>query len=169
MGGREGRWGGGGAGACLTSINLHVSRGPSHLNYRKELNLCLLMKVKDLEVRDSSRVVSSYAALWSTFCLFTQVYKWVPATQFPGGRTPYNGLYGEAPPERGTFTCQASGIRIWNIRKGREICHLGLWKGLKGLTDEFRGFIKSRKRSICVIDSYLKDRASTTAKRGAKF
>ena len=102
MGGGEGRWGGG-AGACLTSINLHVSRGPSHLNYRKELNLCLLMKVKDLEVRDSSRVVSSYEALWSTFCLFTQVYKWVPATQFPGGRTPYNGLYGEAPPERGTL------------------------------------------------------------------
>ena len=29
---------------------------------------------------------------------------------------------GEAPPER-------------------EICHLGLWKGLKGLTDKFYGFI----------------------------
>ena len=61
------------------------------------------MKVKDLEVRDSSRVVSSDKAHCSTFCLFTQVYKWVPATQFPRGRTPYNGLYWEAPPERGTF------------------------------------------------------------------
>ena len=32
--------------------------------------------------------------------------------------------------------------------KGREIGHLGLLKGPKGLTDEFYGFIKSRKRSI---------------------
>ena len=24
-------------------------------------------------------------------------------SNFPGGGTPYNGLYGEAPPERGTF------------------------------------------------------------------
>ena len=39
-----------------------------------------------------------------------------------GGGNPYNGLYGEVPPERG----QASGI--W---KGSEICHLGLWKGPK--------------------------------------
>ena len=68
-----------------------------------ELNLCLLMKIKDLEIRDSSRVVSLDNALCSTFSLFIQVYKRVPATQFPGGRTPYNGLYGEAPPERGIF------------------------------------------------------------------
>ena len=61
------------------------------------------MKIKDVEVRDSSRVVSSDKALCSTFSLLAQVYKWVPATQVPGGRTPYNGLYGEAPPERGTF------------------------------------------------------------------
>ena len=43
-----------------------------------------------------------------------------------------------------------------SIEKGREICHLGLWKGRKGLTGEFYGLIKSRKRSIFVIDSYLK-------------
>ena len=61
------------------------------------------MKIKDLEIRDSSRVVSLDNALCSTFSLFIQVYKRVPATQFPGGRTPYNGLYGEAPPERGTL------------------------------------------------------------------
>ena len=30
---------------------------------------------------------------------------------------------------------------------------------VKGLTDDFYGFIKSRKRSIFVIDSYLKDMA----------
>ena len=33
----------------------------------------------------------------------------------------------------------------------------GSVSGPKGLTNEFYGFIKSRKRSICVIDSYLKD------------
>ena len=41
---------------------------------------------------------------------------------------------------------------------GREICHLSLWKGPEGLTDDFYGFIKSRKRFIFVIDSYLKFR-----------
>ena len=51
---------------------------------------------------------------------------------------------------------------------GREISQLGLCKGPKHeLTDEFYGFIKSRKRSIFVIDSYLKDSAFT--KRDAKF
>ena len=51
---------------------------------------------------------------------------------------------------------------------GREISQLGLCKGPKHeLTDEFYGFIKWRKRSIFVIDSYLKDSAFT--KRGAKF
>ena len=49
-----------------------------------ELNLCLLMKIKDLEVRDSSRVVSSDKALCTTFSLFIQVYKGVAATQLPG-------------------------------------------------------------------------------------
>ena len=38
-----------------------------------------------------------------------------------------------------------------------------------GLTDEFYGFIKSRKRSIFVIDSHLKDSAFTAVKRDAKF
>ena len=42
-------------------------------------------------------------------------------------------------------------------------------KGPKGLTDEFYGFIKSRKRSIFVIDSYLKDSEFTAVKRDAKF
>ena len=90
-------------------INLYVSRGPNHLNHKwsiKELNLCLLMKIKDLEVRGSSRVVSLDKVLCSTFSLLAHVYKWVPATQLPrggGGGIPYNGLYGEAPPERGTF------------------------------------------------------------------
>ena len=39
----------------------------------------------------------------------------------------------------------------------------------KGLTDEFYSFIKSKKRSIFVIDSYLKDSAFTAVKRDTKF
>ena len=40
------------------------------------------------------------------------------------------------------------GFTRWSIREGMEFCHLGLWKNRKGLTDEFYGFIKPRKRSI---------------------
>ena len=36
----------------------------------------------------------------------------------------------------------------------------------KGLTEECYGFMKSRKRSIFVIDSYLNDSAFTTVKLG---
>ena len=42
-------------------------------------------------------------------------------------------------------------------------------KGPEGLTDEFYGFIKWRKRSIFVIDSYLNDSAFTAVKRVEKF
>ena len=44
-------------------------------------------------------------------------------------------------------------------------------KGPKGLTDEFYGFVKSRKRYVFVIDSYLKDQDSvfTAVKRVANF
>ena len=44
-------------------------------------------------------------------------------------------------------------------------------KGPKGLTDEFYGFVKSRKRYVFVIDSYLKDQDSvfsTAVKRVAQ-
>ena len=43
---------------------------------------CFLIKIKDLEVRCLSRVVSLDKALWSTLSLVTQVYKWVPAAIF---------------------------------------------------------------------------------------
>ena len=46
---------------------------------------------------------------------------------------------------------------------------MGLLKDPKGLTDEFYGFNKLRKRSIFVIDSYLKDSAFIALKRDAKF
>ena len=38
-----------------------------------------------------------------------------------------------------------------------------------GLTDQFYGFIKSRKRSIFVINSQSNDSALTAVKRNAKF
>ena len=94
--------------------------------------------------------------------------------RYPGGRYtlwwPIRG--GTA---RKEFLFQAS--RIWKCRdftswsmwKGREICHLSLWKGPKGLTDKFYGFINSRKRSIFVTDSHLKDYAFTAVKKDAKF
>ena len=39
----------------------------------------------------------------------------------------------------------------------------------KGLTDEFYSFIKSKKRSIFVINSDLKDSVFTAVKRDTKF
>ena len=49
------------------------------------------------------------------------------------------------------------------------MCHLSLWKGPKGVIDEFYGFITSRKRFTFAIDSYLKDSAITAVKTDAKF
>ena len=62
-----------------------------------------IMKIKDLEVRGSSRVVFLDKALWSTLSLFSQVYKWVPATQLPGGEFPIMAYTGRSPTERGTL------------------------------------------------------------------
>ena len=42
-------------------------------------------------------------------------------------------------------------------------------KGPKGLTEDFYGFLKSRKRSITVIDSYVKDSGFKEVKRDAKI
>ena len=53
------------------------------------------------------------------------------------GDNPYDGLYGEAPPERGTS------FRIPVYER------VGIWP------DEFYGFRKSRKRYIVVTDSYF--------------
>ena len=62
----------------------------------------------------------------------------------------------------------------WSIlKKGREICHLGLWKGPKSanrwiLWLIILWLIKSRKCSIFVTDSYWKDSAFIAVKRDAK-
>ena len=53
--------------------------------------------------------------------------------------------------------------------KGWGNLSFGSVKGPKGLTDEFYGFIKSRERSIFVVDSYLKDSAFAAVKRDVKF
>ena len=52
-------------------------------------------------------------------------------------------------------------VAISSPVKGEEICHLGLWKGPKGLTDECYGFYG--------FDSYLKDSEFTAVKRNPKF
>ena len=46
---------------------------------------------------------------------------------------------------------------------------MALWKGPKGRTNEFYGFIKSGKPSIFAIDSYLNDNVFTAVKSDAKF
>ena len=85
-----------------------------------------------------------------------------------GGCTPYIGLYGEAPPERGTFfrlqVYERVGISLAKVyeRVGKSV------KEPTGLTDECYGFIKSRKRSICVIDSFLEDSSFAPVKKGYK-
>ena len=73
---------------------------------------------------------------------------------------------GEAPSERGGGLFQSSvmyelgrDFTRLSIRKGREICHLCLPYG----------FVKLRKRSIFVIDSYLNGSVFTALKRDAKF
>ena len=53
--------------------------------------------------------------------------------------------------------------------KGKGNLSFGSVRGPKGLTDEFYGLKKSRKRVIFVTDSYLKDSAFTAVKRDAKF
>ena len=71
-----------------------------------------------------------------------------------GGGTPYNGLYGEVPPERSTFfwlqLYERVGILLVEVyERGGNMLFWSV-KGPQGLTDEFFGFVKSRKRSIVV-------------------
>ena len=93
--------------------------------------------------------------------------------KLPEGGTPYNGLYGEAPPERGTFfrlqVYERVGIFLVEVYERVGNLSFGSVKGPKGLTDGFYGFIKSRKRSIFVIDSHSNDSTFAAIKRNAKF
>ena len=94
----------------------------------------------------------------------------------PPGGTPYNALYGEAPPERGIFfkrqVYERVGIllvKVYEIGRKSVIWVCERVQSPAGLTDQFYGFIKLRKRSIFVTDSYLNDSAFTGVKRDAKF
>ena len=89
-----------------------------------------------------------------------------------GGGTPHNGPYGEAPPERVTFfwpqVYERVGILLVEVheRVGKSV----IWVCERAQrANRFYGCIKSRKRSIFVINSYLNDSAYTADKRVAKF
>ena len=64
---------------------------------------------------------------------------------------------------------KGSGSYSLKYMKGWGNLSSGSVKGPKGLIDEFFGFIKSRKRSIYMIDSYLNDSTFTAVKRDVKF
>ena len=67
----------------------------------------------------------------------------------PGGVLPIMAYMGRLCPKGVPFSgFRGRDFTSWNIQKSREICHLGLWQGSKGLADEFYGFTKSRKCSI---------------------
>ena len=90
------------------------------------------------------------------------VYGWsgngtTPLKARGGGVAAYNGLYGEAPPERGTFIrlqVYERGVislvdkSLW---KGRDVCHFWQLKGPKGIADAIYGCEKTRKRFGFVI------------------
>ena len=89
-----------------------------------------------------------------------------------GGGTPHNGPYGEAPPERVTFfwpqVYERVGILLVEVyeRVGKSV----IWVCERAQrANRFYGCIKSRKRSIFVINSYLNDSAYTADKRVTKF
>jgi len=72
---------------------------------------------------------------------------------------------------KGVFFSGLRYMKGWGFHWLKYIKGLGSlsFGSVKGLTDKFYGFIKSRKRSIFVINSYLKDGAFTAVKRDAKF
>ena len=90
------------------------------------------------------------------------------------GRTSYDGLYGEAPPERGIFfklqVYERVEILLVEVYKwvGKSV----IWvceRAQNMITHEFYGVIKSRKRSIFVSDSYLTHSAFTAVTKDVKF
>ena len=91
-----------------------------------------------------------------------------------GGDTQYNGLCGEAPPEKGTFfrlqvydregvllvgVYESVGSSVISVRK----------KAQKGSQIYSKAVKKSKKRSGFVIYSYFKCSAFTLVERDAKF
>ena len=90
----------------------------------------------------------------------------------PGG-THHNGLKREAPPKQGIFfrlqVYEREGILLVEVYERVGTSVIWVCEMASRVTNEFYGFIKSRKRSICVISSILKDTSFKAVKRGAKF
>ena len=90
------------------------------------------------------------------------------------GSTLYSGLYAEAPPERGTFfrlkVYERVAILLIEVyeRVGKSV--LWVCERAQRANRWILGLLKSRKRSIFVIDSYsyLIDSAITTVNKDAK-
>ena len=90
------------------------------------------------------------------------------------GRTSYDGLYGEAPPERGIFfKLQVyERLEILLVEVYKWVWKSVIWvceRAQNMITHEFYGVIKSRKRSIFVSDSYLTHSAFTAVTKDVKF
>ena len=90
-----------------------------------------------------------------------------------GGGTPYQGLYGEALPKRGIFfrlqVYKRVGILLVGVNERAGKCLIWVCeRAQRTIKHEFYGFIKSRKRSIFVIDSYWNDSAFTAVKSTGK-
>ena len=99
-------------------------------------------------------------------------YAFRQQTRGGGGGTPYNGPYGEALPERVTFfwlqVYERVGILL--VEGYEMVGKSAIWVCERAQrANGFYGCIKSRKRSIFVINSYLNDSAYTADKRVAKF
>ena len=107
----------------------------------------------------------SYIESCSSFMIHTRCHTSIQAPLWhprsfssvlrPGG-APYNGLYWEATPERGTFFRLQVYERVETLlvavyeRVGKSVISV-CEQGPKSRPDEFYGFIKSGKRSIFVI------------------
>ena len=78
--------------------------------------------------------------------------------------TPYNGLYGESLPERGTF------VRSQTYeREGRSVISFRLYYDLQGLQKDCMVVKMSTKFSGFVIFSYLKGSTFIAVKRDTKL
>ena len=109
-------------------------------------------------------------SLWLSFRCVQLASLWIriPGINTRGRVTPYNGLYGESPPERGTyFRLQVyervgiSLVEVYEMVHFISVCK----KAQEGYQMYFMVVKKSRKRSGFVIFSCLKDSAFTAVKR----
>ena len=95
-----------------------------------------ILKIKNVSVNNRFGT-GTYLFEWKKITYHCRNIKWLTHTtcmSYPGGGgcTPYDGLYGEAPPERGIFLrlheFERLGILLVEVYKkvGKSACHLGL-------------------------------------------